>query len=250
MTLALGVIQARWGSTRLKSKLARQLGGKSLLEWVVRRATACKRLDQVVVAIGDGPDGERVAELVPRDVPVIYGSESDVLGRFVQALDTHPTWGVVRICADNPFLDPVLIDRLVTTAAEHPECDYLSYGSRTERPMILSSVGLFAEWCRAEALRDAARLAYDPADREHVTRYLYGHPERFRVRLLPVPAALDRDDLRLTVDVEEDWEHATAILEALGPEDLEWQRIAQLLDPRPEVRQRMAALNQAHAKYL
>lgn len=248
MHATLGIIQARWGSTRLKSKLARRLGGKSLLEWVVRRVTDCERLDQVVVAVGDGPEDERVVELVPHDVPVIRGSERDVLDRFVGALDAHPARAVVRICADNPFLDPVLVDRLVTTAAEHPECDYLSYGSRSGRPMILSTVGLFAEWCRGEALREAARLARDPADREHVTRYLYGHPERFRVRLLPVPAALDRDDLRLTVDIEEDWEHATAILEALGQEDLEWQRIAQLLDHQPDLRQRMAALNRAHAK--
>ena len=67
------------------------------------------------------------------------------------------------------------------------------------------------------------------------------------MRLIQVPAALDRDDVRLTVEEQEDWEHAEAIFEALGPESLDWQRIAGLLDQQPALRQRMAVLNQADA---
>lgn len=246
MARTLGIVQARLGSTRLRGKLARRLGGKSLLEWVVRRVTDCERLDAVVVA--GGGDAQALVALVPPDVPVVCGSEHDVLGRFVDVLQQFPADGVVRICADNPFIDPVLIDRLVTTAAEHPGCDYVSYGTRSGRPSILSSVGLFAEWCRADALQAVAAMTHDSADREHVTRYLYSHPEQFQIRLLPVPAELDRDDVRLTVDLEEDWEHALAIYEALGPEDLEWQQIAGLLRHQPELRRRMQRLNQVHAK--
>ena len=92
------------------------------------------------------------------------------------------------------------------------------------------------------------RLARDPLDREHVTRYLYSHPEKFNLRLMPAPAEIDREDVRLTVDIEEDWDHALAIYEALGPERLDWQRIARLLDHQPALRSRMAALNRVHAR--
>ncbi|HZZ28429.1 MAG TPA: hypothetical protein VFE46_10545 [Pirellulales bacterium] len=63
------------------------------------------------------------------------------------------------------------------------------------------------------------------------------------MRLIPAPQGLDRDDVRLTIGSEEDWEHAQAIFEALGPEQLDYQRIAGLLDHQPALRQRMAALN-------
>lgn len=248
MIKTLGIVQARLGSTRLRAKMARRLGGKSLLEWVVRRVTDCQRLDAVIVATGDGSENTRIAGLVPCDVPVFVGSEYDVLSRFVAALDEFPAQSVVRICADNPFIDPVLIDRLVTAADEHPQCDYISYCSQDGRPVILSSLGVFAEWCSANALRRADREATDPIDREHVTRFLYSHPEQFALRLLQVPRGLDRDDLRLTVDFEEDWEHAETIYEALGAEGLDWQRIAGLLEYQPALRQRMAALNRTHAK--
>jgi len=52
----------------------------------------------------------------------------------------------------------------------------------------------------------------------------------------------------LTVDIEEDWDHALAIFEALGPEAMDWQRIAKLLDHQPDLRRRMAALNRACSK--
>jgi spore coat polysaccharide biosynthesis protein SpsF len=248
MLSTLGIVQARLGSTRLAGKVARKLGGKPLVEWVVRRATECQRLDRVIVATGDGPGDRAIADLVPPDVAVFPGSESDVLGRFVAALRQFPARGVVRMCADNPFIDPVLIDRLVRTADEHPDCDYLSYCTQSGRPVILSPIGVFAEWCRADALAEAARLTSDPIDREHVTRFLYSHPERFNVRLVPAPVELDREDLRLTVDIEDDWEHAQAIFEALGPESLDWQQITGLLDGQPAVRRKMAWLNRKHAK--
>ena len=64
---------------------------------------------------------------------------------------------------------------------------------------------------------------------------------------MPLPAEMDRDDLRLKLDHDEDWEHAQEIYDALGPEGLDWQRIAGLLHHQPELRQRMAVLNRETA---
>jgi spore coat polysaccharide biosynthesis protein SpsF (cytidylyltransferase family) len=131
----------------------------------------------------------------------------------------------------------------VTTASVHPACDYISFSSRDGQPAIQSPLGIFAEWCSAEALRKAHRQATSAADRAQVTRYLYSHPEKFHVRLIPVPAELDREDVRLRLDGEEDWEHTQAIYEALGTDECDWRRIAGLLAHQPNLRRRMAVLN-------
>src|SRR5262249_33780980 len=143
------------------------------------------------------------------------------------------------------FIDPQLIDRLVNTADAHPASDYISYCARNGRPAILSPLGVFVEWFRVKALRKAERDAKHAADREHATRYLYSHPEKFNLRLIPAPSELDRDDVRLTIDSEADWELAQTIFDALGPEQLDWQTIAGLLDHQPALRERMAELNRA-----
>ena len=248
MSKTIAIVQARLGSSRLRNKASRRLGGRSLLEHVVRRVTDCAWLDGVVVAAGDSREDREIASLAPPEVPVFYGDGGDLLRCFVDTIDAFDADHIVRVCPDNPFIDPLFIERLVLTGREHPHCDYIGYASRTGRPAVLSSVGIFGEWCKADALRTAAREARSPADREQVTRYIYSHPETFRLRLIPIPDDLDRDDLRLTVDYEEDFEHAQWIFEALGAEESDWRRIAGLLKEQPKLRERMARLNREHAR--
>ena len=109
-------------------------------------------------------------------------------------------------------------------------------------------MGVYAEWFQTAALRRAAKSAKSPPDREHVTRYMYSHPEKFNIRLIPAPPEIDRDDVRLTVDIEEDWDHTLAIFDALGPDEVDWRRIVELLDHQPALRRRMAALNREYAR--
>jgi len=243
MLKTLGIVEACYRTPLARSRAARKLGGKPVLEWIVRRATDCQRLCGVVVATCDDPQNEFVSRLVPLDVPVCVGKKPDPLGCFASVLEQYPADAAVRIGAGCPFIDPMLIDRLVITADADPGCDYVGYCSRDGRPAVLSPVGVYAEWVRTSAVFEAAKKARSPADRELVTRYIYSHPTKFSIRLVPAPEQIDRDDVRLTVDIEEDWEHALAIVEALGSEELDWRRIASLLDHQPRLRQRMAALN-------
>jgi spore coat polysaccharide biosynthesis protein SpsF len=249
MLRTLGIVEACFTTPEARAKAARRLRGKTILEWVVRRATDCQRLDGVMVVTSQSPENASVIDLVPTDVPVFVAAAPDALGQLAAALEEYPAEGAVRLSPDAPFVDPALIDRLVITAEEHPQCDYVSYCSRDGRPAILSPVGVFAEWFRAAALLKIAKRATCSSDRCHATRYIYSHPEKFNIRLIPAPEKIDREDVRLTVDIEEDWDHVLAIVDALGPEvDVDWQRIADLLDHQPALRERMAALNRVYAK--
>lgn len=243
MSKTLVVIQACRAAGPADPKIFRKLGGKSLFEGLIRRATDCQRVLGAMVVLGGGPDDDQLRRLVPADVPVYAGHEPDPLSRVCAAMRSVGATSLVRVCADNPFIDPALVDRLITIAAEHPECDYISYCATDGRPAILSNFGIFAEWCSLEALEQADRQAARPADRADVTRYLYSHPELFHVRLMPLPAGLEQSDIRLKLDGEEDWDHAQVIFETLGADELDWQRIAGLLHAQPAIRRRMAVLN-------
>lgn len=85
------VIQARTGSTRLPGKVLTDLGGTPVLDRVVGAARAASGVDRVVVATSSAPGDDAVAERAATiGVPVVRGSEDDVLARFVQAVDEHP----------------------------------------------------------------------------------------------------------------------------------------------------------------
>lgn len=239
--------------TRLESaarlKPMRKLGTSSLVALAVRRVTDCACLSGVVV-VGDEVSGELARELVPLDVPLFVSNQSDPLGRFADAVACCAADAVIRVRADHPLVDPQRIDQLVTAAREMSYgagCDYLCYRTLDGSPETAAQVGLFSEWCRADAIVRADREAFAFADRDDVTRYIYTNPGQFNVRSLPAPAGLAAGDIRLAIELDEDWEHAQTVFEALGPEALDGAHIAKLLSQQPRLRARMAELNRSFA---
>lgn len=243
----LGIVQACFQSPSFRANAMRRLGGQSLLEWVIRRVTDSAQLGGVIVVADGTEEQETLRRVVPKDVPVVAHDAPDMLERLARALENYPAESVVRVRGDNLFIDPALIDRLVTAAEAIPECDYATYASRDGQPAVLSPVGIYAEWFRVRAVHRAHRLAREPGDRDEVTRYLYLQAKKFNVHLIPAPAEIDREDVRLTLAHDEDWDHALAIYDALGPESLDWQRIAGFLNHQPALRKRMAVLNRSCA---
>ncbi len=235
-TLGVVEVQPAVEGLSLKSPLAgiarRRFGGKTLLEWVVRRVGDAQKVSKIVVVAGDDSLSRSLAELVPADVQSYVSGAPDALGRLAEAVREFPCDGAVRLSVSTPFVDPILIDRLVTVAASSDDCDYAGYRLSDGRPAVESKIGVFAEWCGAPAILQADREARQE-ERRSATRYLYSHPEKFALQLLPAPAKLDRDDLCLAIHDEEDWEHVELILDALGPESLDWQYIMALLDRHP-----------------
>lgn len=229
MTSTIGIVSVPSPGCQAGNKHIRKFGSRSLLELIVRRLTDSQRLDRVLVVAGKDFANGPLADLVPPDVSVYLSDRPDSLGRLVCALEATGARAVVKIEADHPFVDPILIDRLVTTAGSHPQCDYIGFCFRDGRPVIHSPLGTFAEWFRADALRRADREARTTQERDEVTRFFCSRPERFRLRFIPVPVALENDNVRLSVDDHESWEHAQTIYDWMGPEGLDWRSIAQVL---------------------
>jgi spore coat polysaccharide biosynthesis protein SpsF len=222
----------------------RQFGGKTLLEWVVRRVSEAERIGSIIVLAGEDPLARSLCAHCPPDARVFFSAADDALGRLADAAQTFPADGLVRLNVSHPFMDPDLIDRLIAAAAG-AECDYASYCFGDGRPVIESKLGVFAEWCRPEAVLRADRLAQHWSDRAEATRYIYSRPDLFSLHMLTVPPQLDRDDVRLAIHDEQDWEEVQDILDALGPESLDWQFITALLDRQPTIRARMAQRNRS-----
>ncbi len=228
----------------LRSLASRRLGSISLLEWVVRRVTECQTLEGIVVVAADDPACHRMLQLVPFDSATFISSATDPLARAAAAIEEFEPEAIVRISLTSPFVDPEFIDRLVVSAEANRIYDYVSFCSKQGRSALQSKIGLFGEWCRAEAVLKANAEAVHGIERQSATSFIYSHPELFQIRLLPIPNLLDRSDLRLSIDSEEDWEHAQVIFDALGPEHLDSRRIARLLEQNPAIRERMAVLNE------
>ncbi len=244
MFQTLAVVQA--GGAR-RRQLSHTVGGVPVLEWVLRRLSEAQQLDHLVVLTGHLAEDESILGLVPPDVCVFRSSRTDFLGRLHSLLQRYPAQALVLVPADTPFVDPVLIDRLVTEAREHPQCDYLCYATADGKALNPEQVGLFGEWVRAEVIHELHRRLVAAADRQHPLRYLLHHSGAYSLRLLALPEPLSPEEIRLRVESVQDWEHLETIYEALGPERLDWKHIFRLLNDQPQLRRQMALLNQRAA---
>ena len=218
----LCVIQARVGSTRLPGKVLADLGGRPMLQFMLERLHGLP-VSEVVVATSTEPGDDAVAAVgASVGVRVVRGPEQDVLARFAQALKSHPADHVVRLTGDCPLADPEVI---VATLELHRErrADYTSNVIPRTFPK-----GLDVEVVRREALLAAAAEADDPAEREHVTPFLYRHPERFRLATLRGTELLGHE--RWTVDTQHDLEIVRQAVDQLGARpDFSWREVLDVL---------------------
>lgn len=215
MTIGI-IIQARMGSTRLPRKILRVFyGGETLIETVISNLQKVKDT-QLIVATSVNPNNdELVSFLSERNIKVYRGDENDVLSRFIKAAEENGVDGIIRICSDNPFLDWHGVAALVEKA-KNSDADYIGYRIN-KTPSIKTHFGFWGEFVTLKALKRVATTTDDKMAHEHVTIYIYTHPEDYKCEWIECPDFLQgRNDIRLTVDNAEDFENAQIVYSALS----------------------------------
>ena len=119
--------------------------------------------------------------------------------------------------------------------------DYLSYELYDHTPVIKSHLGLFAEVTTLKALKKVAQLTNEKKYREHVTNYIYAHPEFFKIKLLPLDQTLIfRNKIRLTIDTLDDFQLCQEIYDEISP-NFTVESLLNAIDLKPSIVERMKA---------
>jgi spore coat polysaccharide biosynthesis protein SpsF len=196
-------VQARMSSRRFPGKVLAPFRGRPIVDHVIESAREALPDATVIVVTSDEPsDDPMAAYLASRGRSFFRGSRDDVLGRFQRALAQHPAEWVLRLCADSPIMNVPMIQRVVARASE---ADLVTTTARRTFPK-----GQNAELLRASTLRALEGADITADDREHVTRYIHRHPDRFRIASVET-GGKDMSSLDLSVDTVE----ALHLLEAL-----------------------------------
>jgi spore coat polysaccharide biosynthesis protein SpsF len=239
MTMSdLGIIlQARTGSTRMQEKVILPFyQEQSILDLLLKKVK--KLAVPMILATTDNPSDDRICALATKhEVQVFRGSENDVLDRFVQAARQFGFSKIIRVCADNPFLDLAGMQTLIA-GFEKSDADYLSFKLAGNKPSILTHFGFWTEAVRLEALEKAQQLTGEKLYHEHVTSFIYGNPTLFNVQLIQAnPLVFSRTDIRMTLDTPEDFEIQQKIFAAISRENPNFgiPEIVSWLDQHPEI---------------
>lgn len=228
MTKVVAVVQARTGSTRLPKKVLKRVGGKTLIELLLSRLSASKRIDEIVIATTTHVDDDQLVAVLEKFSYRVYrGSEFDVLGRCLAAAEIANATVVVRITGDCPLIDPELVDKCIEKFFQL-NVDYLSNAWPPSFPD-----GLDTEVFSLAALRIAHLEASTAHEREHVTPYL-----RTQARFLKAnfESTIDYSHFRWTVDEQCDLDVVSQVFEYFAPKtNFRWTDIIALEEVRPDL---------------
>lgn len=201
----MAIIQARMGSRRLPGKALARIVGKPLLAYVLERLRRCRDLDQIVVATSNELADTAIYDFCQRhEVACVRGDHENVARRLVETLERLPCDAFVRVCGDSPLIDPQIIDMAVELYRTG------RYDLVTNTQPRTFPTGQSVEVVQAQVLRDALGEMHAPEHFEHVTRFFYEHPRRFRI--FNLAAEQKYDGVSLAVDTPEDLERMEKVI--------------------------------------
>lgn len=203
------------------------LAGKPLLWQFLQRVKKAKLIDEIVLATTTKPEDD-VLIGVAREcgVSTFRGSENDLVDRYYQAAKTYHADVVVRICADNPVVEPAEVDRIIDYHLKGQS----DFSANTHN--ILGNLypdGLGAEVFDFVKLEEIWKVTTDPKHREHPHSYFYEHPEKYKIGTVPCPPEFRRPELKLDVNTPEELAFIQEIYNYFYPKNRDFH-ITEIID--------------------
>lgn len=226
-------IEARMKSSRLPGKVLLPVCGKPLLELMIERLRQVPELDGIVIATTADPSCQPIEDLAKRlGVGCFRGSEDDVLDRVLRSAQSAQADLIVELTGDCPLIDPDLVSEVIREFRSR-DVDYCANVLQRTHPR-----GMDVQVFPTKVLARVAELTNNPSDREHVSIYIYTHPEQFRLHNVTSSHSAEEADLRLTVDTPDDFKLVSEIFQRLYPTNPRFRLadILKLMREQPELR--------------
>lgn len=235
----LCIVQARMGSERLPGKVIKPLMGKPMVLYTLDRLTKSKYIDELVLATSIDEKEQPLVDIVQNaGYKFFRGSENNVLKRYRDAAEEFRGEIIIRVTGDCPLIDPQIVDNVITYFKMN-DYDYV----RLDVPNTFVR-GFDVEIFTREALERVYNVVMNFNDKEdiekfnmykeHVTYYMYKHPEQFRIGYVR-GSELYNKDYRLCVDTKEDFQLVENIFNHFNNEFIASKDVIKYLDQNPEI---------------
>jgi len=192
------IIQARTNSKRLKGKILKKLGDKPLIEWVIKRLKKTKVNNIILATSKNSKDLELRDICIKEKISFFNGSEKNVLERFYQAAKQYKLDAIIRVCADNPFVDSEEINLLINKfKSNNFEDDYYFNHRNYEQNRYADGFG--AELFKFSTLEHLYKNSTKKEEREHVTAAIWN--KRFAYKVVPCKTNINKKFHHVVCDI-------------------------------------------------
>jgi len=223
------IIQARTGSTRLPEKVMQKIDNRNtVLDYVINQVKCSKKIEKVIVATTDLIEDDVICNhLFSKNIEFYRGASEDVLDRYYNCAKKFLANTIIRITADNPLIDPNIID-MVIGEYKNKKCDFVTNTLDRTFPY-----GTEVEVFSFESLEKAWKNAKKPSEREHVTPFIRNPENKFILK--NVEYQEDISYLRYTVDRMDDLKLVKEIVKNISTRPILIQDVIKLYKNKPEI---------------
>ncbi|EGG41203.1 acylneuraminate cytidylyltransferase [Candidatus Nitrosarchaeum limnium SFB1] len=223
------IIQARMGSTRLPGKVMEKIDSNhTIIDYVINQLKYSKKIEKIIVATTNLTEDDVINKHIEsQKIDCFRGSSEDVLDRYYNCAKKFAIDIIVRITADNPLIDPNIVD-LVVDEYKNNRCDFATNTIHRTFPY-----GTEVEVFSFKSLENAWKNAKKPSEREHVTPFIRDTQNGFI--LINIKNQEDLSYLRYTVDRIEDLKLVKEIVENIVSRPVLIEDVTNLYKKRPEI---------------
>tara|TARA_A100001037_G_C14977933_1_gene556721 strand:+ start:189 stop:917 length:729 start_codon:yes stop_codon:yes gene_type:complete len=223
------IIQARMGSSRLPGKTLIELQNKkTTLDFVINQLSFSKLIDRIVIATTNLEEDDVIEEKAKTlGIQVFRGSETDVLDRYYRCAKQFQMRNIVRITADCPLIDPIIVDKVI----ERFNINNFDYVTNTI--FRTYPVGTDVEVFTFQSLEKSWYESKMEDEREHVTPFLRNKNSNFKIE--NVQDDEDLSHLRWTLDTIEDLTLIRKIASKIKNKPILMTDILELFSKEPEL---------------
>ena len=215
-------------SRRLPGKVMLDLNGKPVLRWVVDRCRASRLASGVIVLTSTEREDDAIALYCSEaNIPCFRGALDDVVARFFEATMEQDEDSFIRITADCPLIDPIVIDAVILNGVAN-KLDYT--GIVGDFPD-----GLDCTFFSKKAITETNLRANKAYQREHIGQYIEENRRQFRCGGIEIFSGLA--DVRITLDEEQDFKLLKLLTAELQPDDFSTVDILAILEKQPALRE-------------
>lgn len=211
----VAVVQVRMGSSRLPGKVLKEIHGTPLLKTLITRLGRSKRVDEIIIATSINKENDQIQDFCRENNYLCFrGSEEDVLGRILEALESRQADIGVEIFGDCPLVDPEIVDSIIDQFLSLKNYDFVGNDLKTSYPP-----GMEVEVFDVNALKDASDSTNDPKIREHGTLFIRMNPKLYKLKNIQAPPEYNYPEIELELDNKEDLILMNHIISHFYPKD-------------------------------
>ncbi|WP_419797491.1 MAG: cytidylyltransferase domain-containing protein [Terasakiella sp.] len=229
----VATIQARMTSTRLPGKILKPALERPLLAYMVERLRHIPSVDDILLCTTVNETDDVLVDFAKEQGILCYrGSEHNVMSRVLEAAQEYEVDTIVETTSDCPLIDPDICEQVIRHYFD-TKVDYCSNIYKRTYP-----IGMDVQIFKTDVLADAYSRTEDEEEREHVSLFIYRHPELYDLQWIEAPKGLHDPHLRLTLDTAEDYEMICKVFEALYPNNKNFTLcdVLDFLQENPDVR--------------